>query len=389
VLGCAPAASRWPGAVANGCVCSCVFFTAAAVSIRPHASHAFGAWYVARSAYALVLVTILLGHSSWHSSANDAHRWACTSHRSWWTAAVCAGHTSYKAHVCCGICSVRLTLCPLHPSAAFDVQVPFTLSCGTPGRLRWVTTNIARFDPSIDWPTDLDCQFEWNKALKTYDGKQPRAAHSTYHTAHITHHTAHITQHTSHITQHTSHSTQHSGCISGRLSLQGCRSGVGQGSSVQQCASARTTGSQPLRSLWNVSLAHSHISAAAGLGTNSPEICVVAHLSHPCGGRTCYAQQQVLNVFSPHPLLQFVLACAGAPLQLEGLQPSVQLQTQPLTMSIQQVQSEAAIAATGGQWSASLGAPDDRLPEVPPDGEWCSWCWWLVECGTGLVCQRW
>lgn len=86
--------------------------------------------------------------------------------------------TSYRAHVCCGICSVRLILCPLHPSSAFDVQVPFTLSCGTPGRLRWVTTNIARFDPSIDWPTDLDCQFEWNKALKTYDGKQAHAANS-------------------------------------------------------------------------------------------------------------------------------------------------------------------------------------------------------------------
>jgi hypothetical protein len=52
------------------------------------------------------------------------------------------------------------------------VQVPFTLSCGTPGRLRWVTTNIARFDPSVDWPTDLDCTFNWNKALRTYDGEQ-------------------------------------------------------------------------------------------------------------------------------------------------------------------------------------------------------------------------
>lgn len=69
----------------------------------------------------------------------------------------------------------------LTPSPSFlrwILQVPFTLSCGTPGRLRWVTTNIARFDPSIDWPTDLDCQFEWNKALKTYDGKQAHAANS-------------------------------------------------------------------------------------------------------------------------------------------------------------------------------------------------------------------
>jgi hypothetical protein len=60
---------------------------------------------------------------------------------------------------------------------------------------------------------------------------------------------------------------------------------------------------------------------------------------------------------------------AGAPLQLGGLRPSVQLQTQPLAMTVQQVQSEAAMAATGGQWSAMLGSPDDQLPEVPPDGE--------------------
>lgn len=50
------------------------------------------------------------------------------------------------------------------------LQVPFMLSCGTPGRLRWVTTNIARFDPSVDWPTDLACTFDWNKDLKTFDG---------------------------------------------------------------------------------------------------------------------------------------------------------------------------------------------------------------------------
>lgn len=38
-------------------------------------------------------------------------------------------------------------------------------------------------------------------------------------------------------------------------------------------------------------------------------------------------------------------------------------------MNVQQVQSEAATAATGGQWDAFLGSPDDQLPEVPPDGE--------------------
>lgn len=50
------------------------------------------------------------------------------------------------------------------------LQVPFTLSCGTPGRLRWVTSNIARFDPSVEWPTDLACTFDWNQDLKTFDG---------------------------------------------------------------------------------------------------------------------------------------------------------------------------------------------------------------------------
>jgi hypothetical protein len=50
------------------------------------------------------------------------------------------------------------------------VQVPFSLSCGMPGRLRWVTTNIARFDPLVEWPSDLACNFTWNKGLKSFDG---------------------------------------------------------------------------------------------------------------------------------------------------------------------------------------------------------------------------
>jgi hypothetical protein len=53
---------------------------------------------------------------------------------------------------------------------ALVLQVPFSLSCGMPGRLRWVTTNIARFDPLVEWPTDLACSFDWNKALKSFDG---------------------------------------------------------------------------------------------------------------------------------------------------------------------------------------------------------------------------
>ena len=77
------------------------------------------------------------------------------------------------------------------------LQVPFTLNCGfpVPVTFRWVTTTIARYDqqqmiegvfgsgheptppwypfrmdPVGSWPTDLKCNFELNKQLKTYDG---------------------------------------------------------------------------------------------------------------------------------------------------------------------------------------------------------------------------
>ncbi|KAF6250306.1 hypothetical protein COO60DRAFT_896848 [Scenedesmus sp. NREL 46B-D3] len=51
-----------------------------------------------------------------------------------------------------------------------DTLVPFKVNCPVPGMFRWVTTNIARWDPSIAWPTDLDCEFTWNTALKSFDG---------------------------------------------------------------------------------------------------------------------------------------------------------------------------------------------------------------------------
>lgn len=56
------------------------------------------------------------------------------------------------------------------PLASHGLQVPFTVNCSVPGLFRWVTTNIARWDPTIEWPTDLDCSFEWNTALKSFDG---------------------------------------------------------------------------------------------------------------------------------------------------------------------------------------------------------------------------
>ncbi|GFH16881.1 EGF-like domain-containing protein, partial [Haematococcus lacustris] len=52
---------------------------------------------------------------------------------------------------------------------------PFSLSCPSsskspPGRFRWVTTTIARWDPDQEWPSDLDCTLLLNTSLTTYDG---------------------------------------------------------------------------------------------------------------------------------------------------------------------------------------------------------------------------
>ncbi|KAG2489968.1 hypothetical protein HYH03_011597 [Edaphochlamys debaryana] len=53
---------------------------------------------------------------------------------------------------------------------ASEKLAPFTLSCAVPGKARWVSTTIYRFDPDIEWPTDLDCEVEWNTGLKAWDG---------------------------------------------------------------------------------------------------------------------------------------------------------------------------------------------------------------------------
>ena len=39
-----------------------------------------------------------------------------------------------------------------------------------PGRARWVTTSILRFDPSADWATDLRCTLFVNPDLRAFDG---------------------------------------------------------------------------------------------------------------------------------------------------------------------------------------------------------------------------
>ncbi|KAG2447335.1 hypothetical protein HYH02_007664 [Chlamydomonas schloesseri] len=54
---------------------------------------------------------------------------------------------------------------------ASEQKLPFRLlNCPVPGKVRWVTTTIARFDADVDWPTDLDCELSWTSDLTSYDG---------------------------------------------------------------------------------------------------------------------------------------------------------------------------------------------------------------------------
>eukprot|EP00210_Caulerpa_lentillifera_P001088 g1049.t1 len=48
--------------------------------------------------------------------------------------------------------------------------VPFTLDPAVPGRGRWVTTFIYRFDTEGPFATNLNIVFQWNTNLTTYDG---------------------------------------------------------------------------------------------------------------------------------------------------------------------------------------------------------------------------
>jgi hypothetical protein len=45
------------------------------------------------------------------------------------------------------------------------------LRASVPGKLRWVTTSIARFDPTNEWPTDLDFSVSV-KNITTFDGSK-------------------------------------------------------------------------------------------------------------------------------------------------------------------------------------------------------------------------
>jgi hypothetical protein len=48
--------------------------------------------------------------------------------------------------------------------------IPFTFSRTIPGKFRWVTTSIARFDPDNSWKSDLEFTLSINSNLTAYDG---------------------------------------------------------------------------------------------------------------------------------------------------------------------------------------------------------------------------
>lgn len=54
------------------------------------------------------------------------------------------------------------------------VQMPFVFEGlpeeGIPGKFRWVTTSICRFDPDIQWPTDLKFRVRVKEDLVAFDG---------------------------------------------------------------------------------------------------------------------------------------------------------------------------------------------------------------------------
>ena len=68
------------------------------------------------------------------------------------------------------------------PGALPAELTPFALTgagASVPGRLRWVTTFSARFDPVDDWPTDLAFDVEINAGLASFDGAALAADENT------------------------------------------------------------------------------------------------------------------------------------------------------------------------------------------------------------------
>lgn len=56
------------------------------------------------------------------------------------------------------------------PGALPDALDPFDMSPRVAGSVRWVTTSIARFDPAVDWPTDLSLSVRVKPSLVSYAG---------------------------------------------------------------------------------------------------------------------------------------------------------------------------------------------------------------------------
>ena len=57
------------------------------------------------------------------------------------------------------------------PGELPDALNPFSISPPVACKLRWVTTSIARFDPHVDWPPDLELTLTINPALHAFDGR--------------------------------------------------------------------------------------------------------------------------------------------------------------------------------------------------------------------------
>ena len=62
------------------------------------------------------------------------------------------------------------------PGELPEALTPFTLSPPVDGRLRWVTTSVARFDPSSDWPPELSLTLALNPGLRSVDGRRISAS---------------------------------------------------------------------------------------------------------------------------------------------------------------------------------------------------------------------